>query len=104
MLDCAHNTFVSVAFGRGQITLSELLGGVMTPWTPPRIRHWLWLEIRQYNTLLMAIFVFGKRPLSGQQKGWFALPRWSALPHFPLRIGVQALPALRGGIKLRQNL
>ena len=34
MLDFAHNTFVSVTFGRGQITLSELLGGVMTPWTP----------------------------------------------------------------------
>ena len=39
MLDCADNTFVSVAFGRGQITLSELLGGVMTPWPPPKIRH-----------------------------------------------------------------
>ena len=39
MVDCAHNTFVSVFFWRGQITLSELLGGVMTPWTPPRIRH-----------------------------------------------------------------
>ena len=32
----------------------------------------------------MVILVFGKRPLSGQQKGWLALLRWSPLPHSSL--------------------
>ena len=35
MFDCAHNIFVSVAFGRDQITLSELLGGHDTVDPPP---------------------------------------------------------------------
>ena len=44
----------------------------------------LWLEVRQYNTLLMAVFVFGKRPLSGQQKGWFVGPPYPTLPYYKL--------------------
>ena len=61
MLDFAHNTFVSVAFGRGQMTLSELLGGVMTPWIPPRIRH-CWYVVRCPAPQLKGRHFAGGRP------------------------------------------